>query len=120
MGSKCKNQHPTKWMIIESQDVIDRMMELILEYVDKSGESPEIASEMEVGNNIVMGTATTLLLASQQKQCNFSETDTAIAMTTAELYLQSKGIGTCWAGYLKRMVNVVSEIKGASSGASGK
>lgn len=106
-----KNQHPTKWVIIESQDVIDRIMELILEYVNKTGESPEIASEMEVGNNIVMGTATTLLLAYSRNNAVSPETDTAIAMTTAELYLQSKGIGTCWAGYLRRMVNVVPEIK---------
>ena len=106
-----KNQHSTKWMIIEDPDVMDRMMTMILEYVDETGVSPEIASEMETGNNVVMGTAKTLLLAYANDNAISPETDTAIAMTTAELYLQAKGIGTCWAGYLKRMANNIPGIR---------
>lgn len=106
-----KNQHPTKWMIIESQDVMEKMMDFILEYVQSTGVSMEIASEMEIGNNVVMGTATSLLLAYASDNAISPETDTAIAMTTAELYLQAKGVGTCWAGYLKRMANNVPKIK---------
>lgn len=106
-----KNQHPTKWIIVESQEIMDRMMELILDYVKKTGVSPEIASEMEVGNNVVMGTATSLLLAYASDKAISPETDTAIAMTTADLYLQAKGVGTCWAGYLKRMCNAIPEIR---------
>ena len=84
---------------------------MILEYVDETGVSPEIASEMETGNNVVMGTAKTLLLAYANDNAISPETDTAIAMTTAELYLQAKGIGTCWAGYLKRMANNIPGIR---------
>ena len=98
-------------MIIEDPDVMDRMMTMILEYVDETGVSPEIASEMETGNNVVMGTAKTLLLAYANDNAISPETDTAIAMTTAELYLQAKGIGTCWAGYLKRMANNIPGIR---------
>ena len=106
-----KNQHTTKWIIIETQEVMDRIMELILQYVEGTGVSPEIASEMETGNNVVMGTAKTLLLAYANDNAISPETDTAIAMTTAELYLQSKGVGTCWAGYLRRMANAIPEIR---------
>lgn len=106
-----KNQHPTKWLIIERQDIMDRIMTLILEYVRESGNSPEIASEMDRGNNVVMGTAKTLLMAYANDRAISPETDTAIAMTTAELYLQSKGIGTCWAGYLKRLSNTIPAIR---------
>ena len=66
---------------------------------------------MEVGNNIVIGNATTLLLAYARNNAISPETDTAIAMTTVELYLQAKGIGTCWAGYLRGMANRIPEIK---------
>ena len=86
-------------------------MDLILEYVEKTGDKPEVASEMEVGNNIVIGNATTLLLAYARNNAISPETDTAIAMTTVELYLQAKGIGTCWAGYLRGMANRIPEIK---------
>lgn len=106
-----KNQHPTRWIVVESQEIMDKMMELILDYVKKTGVSPEIASEMEIGNNVVMGTATSLLLAYASDKAISPETDTAIAMTTAELYLQAKGVGTCWAGYLKRMLNAVPGIR---------
>lgn len=106
-----KNQHPTGWIVIESRELMDRMMELILDYVEKTGISREIVSEMKVGNNVVMGTATSLILAYADDKAISPETDTAIAMTTAELYLQSRGVGTCWAGYLRRMVNAIPEIR---------
>lgn len=106
-----KNQHPTRWIVIESRELMDRMMELILDYVEKTGISREIVSEMEIGNNVVMGTATSLILAYADDKAISPETDTAIAMTTAELYLQSRGVGTCWAGYLRRMVNAIPEIR---------
>ena len=106
-----KNQHPTRWIVIESRELMDRMMELILDYVEKTGISREIVSEMKIGNNVVMGTATSLILAYADDKAISPETDTAIAMTTAELYLQSRGVGTCWAGYLRRMVNAIPEIR---------
>lgn len=106
-----KNQHPTKWIIVDSREIIDKMMEHIIAYVKESGVSPEILSEFEEGNNVVMGTAPTLLLAYGRNNAISPETDTAIAMTTAELYLQSKGVGTCWAGYLRRMANNVPGIR---------
>jgi nitroreductase len=31
--------------------------------------------------------------------------DTAVAMTTLELLLQSKGLSTCWGGYLNQLAN---------------
>ena len=106
-----KNQHPTRWIVIESRELMDRMMELILDYVEKTGISREIVSEMKIGNNVVMGTATSLILAYADDKAISPETDTAIAMTTAEIYLQSRGVGTCWAGYLRRMVNAIPEIR---------
>lgn len=106
-----KNQHPTKWMIVDDGEVIKQIMEHILRFAEENNISPEIISEYAIGNNVVMGTAPTLLLAYAPDFAISPETDTAIAMTTAELYLQSKGIGTCWAGYLKRMCNAIPEIQ---------
>lgn len=106
-----KNQHPTKWIIIDDADIIKQIMEHILKYAEENGISPEIISEYAIGNNVVMGTAPTMLLAYASEYAISPETDTAIAMTTAELYLQSKGVGTCWAGYFKRMCNAIPEVK---------
>ena len=106
-----KNQHPTKWIIIDDADIIKQIMEHILKYAEENGISPEIISEYATGNNVVMGTAPTMLLAYATDHAISPETDTAIAMTTAELYLQSKGVGTCWAGYFKRMCNAIPEVQ---------
>ncbi|MBQ3185575.1 MAG: nitroreductase family protein [Firmicutes bacterium] len=106
-----KNQHPTKWIIIDDSTTLEKIMAHILKYAEENNISPEIISEYAAGNNVVMGTAPTMLLAYASDYAISPETDTAIAMTTAELYLQSKGVGTCWAGYFKRMCNAVPEIK---------
>lgn len=106
-----KNQHPVKWLIIEDREVMNKIMDLILKYSEESGNSPEIVSEYAIGNNVVMGTAPMLLMAYASDYAIAAETDTVIAMTTAELYLQAKGIGTCWAGYLKRLSNTIPEIR---------
>ena len=60
---------------------------------------------------MLVGSATTLIVAYARDRAISPETDTAIAMTTAELYLQSKGVGTCWAGYLRKMCNAIPEIR---------
>lgn len=106
-----KNQHPTKWIVIDDVEVIKKIMEHILKYAEENEISPEIISEYASGNNVVMGTAPTMLLAYASEYAISPETDTAIAMTTAELYLQSKGVGTCWAGYFKRMCNAIPEVQ---------
>lgn len=107
-----KNQHPAKWIIVDSKEVIDTMMQAILDYVRETGNSPEIASEYEEeGNNVVMGTAPTLILCYARNNAINSPQDAAIAMTTAELILQARGIGTCWAGYLTRLCNAVPRLQ---------
>ncbi len=107
-----KNQHPAKWIVVDSQDVIREMMDCILEHVKETGNSPEIASEYEQeGNNVVMGTAPTLILCYGRNNAINSPQDVAIAMATAELILQARGIGTCWAGYLTRLCNAIPKLR---------
>lgn len=107
-----KNQHPAKWIVVDSKEVIDEIMECIVEYVKEKGVSPEIVSELEEeGNNVVMGNAPMLILCYSRNNAINAPADTAIAMTTAELILQARGIGTCWAGYLSRFCNSVPKIR---------
>lgn len=106
-----KNQHPTKWIVVQSPDVLKDIMDKILRYVEETGNSPEILSEYRAGNNVVMGNANTILLAYARNNAINAPQDTAIAMTTVELILQSQGVGTCWGGYLARLMNAVPELK---------
>lgn len=107
-----KNQHPHSWIVVDSQETIKAMMDAIVKYSKETGVSPEVVTELEKeNNNVVMGTAPTLILCYADNSAINAPADSAIAMTTAELLLQSKGIGTCWGGYLTRMCNAVPEIK---------
>lgn len=106
-----KNQHPTKWIVVNDEDRIKTIMNHIVEFVKETGTSPEIAELYQQGHNVVMGNAKTLLLAYARTGAINPPVDTALAIYTAELILQSKGIGTCWAGYLTRMCNNVPALK---------
>lgn len=106
-----KNQHPTEWIVVNDEDVIKEIMEHILTYVRATGGSPEILREYEEGNNVVTGTAKTLVFAYAGPTAINPSVDSAITLYTIELMLQAQGIGTCWAGYLNRLSNQIPEIK---------
>ena len=107
-----KNQHPHGWIVVDKPELIKNMMDAIVTYSKETGVSPEVVTELEKeNNNVVMGTAPTLILCYADNSAINSPADSAIAMTTVELLLQSKGIGTCWAGYLTRMCNAVPALK---------
>lgn len=106
-----KNEHPTKWMIIEDNEKLVSIMEHILRYVKLTGKSPEIERLYKMGKNIVMGQAKTIIIGYAPMDATNPHIDTVIALYSAELILQSHGIGTCWSGYLLDMCNDVSEIR---------
>jgi len=106
-----KNQHPTKWVVINDENKIKKIMDHILDYVKETGTSPEIAKLYEQGHNVVVGNAKTLLLAYARTSAINPPVDSALALYNAELVLQSQGIGTCWAGYLTRMCNQVPALR---------
>ena len=107
-----KNQHPHGWIVVDTKETIDKMMDIIVEYSKETGVSPEIVRELEKeNNNVVMGESRTLILCHADSKAINAPADSAIAMTTVELLLQAKGIGTCWGGYLTRMCNAVPALK---------
>ena len=106
-----KNQHPAKWIVINHPERIKEIMDHILKYSLEAGVSPEIGSLYKKGLNVVMGTASTLLLGYSRTDAINPPVDTALALYSAELVLQSQGIGTCWAGYLTRMCNQVPALR---------
>lgn len=106
-----KNQHPTGWLLVNDKKTADAIMAHILDYLKETGLSPEILSEYDAGNNVVMGTAPTLILGYAGASAVNPLQDTALALYTAELFLQTKGVGTCWAGYLTRLSNAIPALK---------
>lgn len=106
-----KNQHPTRYIVVQGREKIDALMKYILAYVKETGRSPEVASELARGNNMVFGKAETVILAYARDKAINPAVDTALALDYADLVLQSKGLGTCWAGYLTRFANWIPALR---------
>ena len=106
-----KNERPTKWIVIQDEIVIKKMMDEILSYTTKENISPEIAKEYAGGRNVVFGNANTILVGYGSLKAINPTVDIALETHTAELALQAQGVGTCWAGYFARLSNVIPYIK---------
>lgn len=110
--ASAKNQHPQSWVVVHDQKVVKEAMSLVLDWVSENKVSMEILSEWKQGNNIVTFDAPHLLIGCAPKQGSINPyTDTTIALANIELLLFSKGIGSCWAGYLTRIANASQPLK---------
>lgn len=106
-----KNEHPAQYLVLEGRNKLELIMEHIINYVEKTGCFPEINRLYKQGKNIVMGKANTIIIAYADSNATNPHVDTALALHSAELVLQSHGIGTCWSGYLITMCNEVEAIR---------
>ena len=100
-----KNQHPTKYYVVNDKETIDAMMTLIVEHIKETGDCPEVLDGLSNDWNKVFGKAQTVIIAYARNNANRPAEDTTIALTYAEMVLQARGIGTCWSGYLQRFWN---------------
>lgn len=110
-SASAKNEHPVKFLVINSEEKLKTIMEAILNHTKQTKTSPEINIMHKQGKNLVMSNAKTIIIAYAKYDASHPETDSVIALHDAEMILQSKGIGTCWAGYLTNMCNKLLEIK---------
>lgn len=106
-----KNQRPTKWIVVNDIQIINKMMEEIIEFTTQEKIAPEIATEYAGGRNVVFGNANTIIVGFGSTKAINPTVDIALETHTAELVLQANGVGTCWAGYFARLSNVVPYIK---------
>ncbi len=111
LSPSAKNQHPTDWIVIDSKEIIENMMDVILDYCREQNVSKEILEEYTRGNNPVLGENASVLIGYCMDGAINPAADTAIALTNIELLMQSRGIGTCWGGYLTRFLNSIEECR---------
>lgn len=106
-----KNQHPAKWIVIDDENTIKKIMDHVLEYINESGKFPEVAKVYEEGHNPVLGNARTLIFVYARTASIYPAIDTVLALYNTDLMLQAQGIGTCWAGYLTRMCAEIPALR---------
>ncbi len=111
IAPSAKNEHPTRWMILEDTSLQQEIMAHILQYCEKQAALSKISNVVASGTNPVMGNHAGLLIAYCPTNAINPTQDTAIAITTAELILQANGVGTCWGGYLTRFLNQIPQCR---------
>ncbi len=106
-----KNVHATRWSVLWGREVTDRVTELVLEICRTTGEAPELPKLHRYGTNLITCNAPCLILGWSPDDCLNPVIDTAVAMTTVELLLQSAGLSTCWGGYLNQIANHNDDLR---------
>lgn len=110
-----KNQQACRWTVVLGKEQVEHIYQLSLEWAKGQRDYRHLVWLHRYGRNPVTCSAPGLILIHCPEDCHNPQTDAAIAMALAEQLLVEGGLGTCWGGYLCRMVNQCEELKSALS-----
>ena len=106
-----KNQRLYGWMVVLGREKVDHLYRKALLWAKTQPDYRHLVWLDRHGRNPVTCNAPSLILIHCPTESHNPQTDCAIAMTLAEQLLVESGIGTCWAGYLCRMINLCEDLK---------
>lgn len=108
-----KNVHATRWTVLWGKAVTDRFTSMALEICEATGEAPELPKLYRAGVNLLTCNAPCVVIGWSPEDCLNPVIDTALAMSTLEMLLLSRGISTCWGGYLNQLANRHDSLRSA-------
>lgn len=97
------NRRPTRWTVVHGPEQMAAVKEVALQFCRDT--SNDLAKRLETGMDVLTCGATDLIVAWEPAEMLNPGTDAVIALTTAELLLTSRGLGTCWGGYMRRIID---------------
>lgn len=106
-----KNRHDNRWSVAYGLERTALIRECALRHCRETGENPELIRFDEKGLDLLTCGAPVIIAVWSPDDCLNPCVDSAIAMETAELLLVSRGVGTCWGGYLRAIANRCPELK---------
>ena len=108
-----KNRHANRWTVVYGKERVEAVRALALKHCEETGEAPELPRFAAKGLDLLTCNAPAILIGWSPDDCLNPCVDTAIAMETAELLLVSRGLGTCWGGYLRQITGHCPALKAA-------
>ena len=99
------NRRPTRWAVVLGGDKMAAVRETALAWCRETDYAPDLLKAVEQGRDPLTCSATVLIAGLEPEGSLNHGTDTVIALTTAELLLSSRGLGTCWGGYMRRIAD---------------
>lgn len=108
-----KNQRLYGWTVVLGKEKVEQLYRRSLVWAKTQPDYRHLVWLDRHGRNPVTCGAPGLIFIHCPEESHNPQTDCAIAMTLAEQLLVESGFGTCWAGYLCRMVNQCEELRAA-------
>lgn len=118
-GAACapsaKNQQVCQWSVVLGMEQVETLYRIALNWAKTDRDFRHLVWLDRHGNNPVTCGAPCLVIIHAPEDSHNPQTDAVIAMTLAEQLLVDGGLGTCWGGYMCRMINRSQELKTALS-----
>ena len=108
-----KNQQVCQWTVVLGKEQVEQLYEIAMEWAKSDRDFRHLVWLRRHGMNPVTCGAPGLVLVHCPADCHNPQIDAAIAMALAEQLLVEVGLGTCWGGYLCRMINQCEALKSA-------
>lgn len=116
-----KNRKANRWTVIYGRERMEAVSDRALQHCRETGYAPELLKLTAKGIDLLTCGASAMVIGWSPDDCLNPTVDTIAAMETAELLLVHRGLGTCWGGYMRRIVNAcpaLQEMLGIPSGCS--
>lgn len=117
------NKQQVHWSVFENPAEVRRLVPLVIDWariMARKIPDQAIAKRMESlalawdkGEDAILRGAPHLVMVHSHGELPSAHADCVIALTYLELYAASKGLGTCWAGYLTSAANVFPPLREA-------
>lgn len=108
-----KNRRAYRWTVVLGSEKVEELYRLSMVWAKGDPDYRHLTWLQRFNINPVTCGAPALLLVHSPEAGNSAHTDAVIAMTLAEQLLADSGLGTCWAGYMCRMINLCGELRSA-------
>ncbi|MDQ7093118.1 nitroreductase family protein [Desulfosporosinus sp. PR] len=117
------NKQQVHWSVFEDPAKVRRLASLVVDWANLMAPKipdRDMAKGMEnlvlawnKGEDPILRGAPHLIMVHSQADLPTAHADCVIALTYLELYAASKGLGTCWAGYLTAAANIFPPLRAA-------
>ena len=99
------NRRPTRWAVVTGPEQMQAIRDAALAWCAETGYAPDLLKAVEEGRDPLTCGATAMIAGFEPEGSLNHGTDTVIALSTAELLLVSRDLGTCWGGYMRRIAD---------------
>ena len=106
-----KNRHDNRFTVVYGRDKVQALYDMAIQHCRDTGEAPELARFADKGLDLLTCGAPVLIIGWSPDDCLNPCVDAAIAMEVVDLLLVSKGLGSCWGGYIRQLTGHCQAMK---------